>query len=257
MKFFRFFKKSNIITILSLVVSISLLSGRIIFADFMQSQTYKIQSDSLNLGGAGSTSTNYKVNDTMGEVGTGDSNSANYYMRAGYWQMQESYIAISNPSDLIMAPMGGLSGGSSEGTMSWTVTTDNTAGYTMSIASSTTPALKSAIDSLDDYMPAGSDPDYNFTNPSNTSSFGFSPEGTEAIARFKDNGSVCNTGSLETPAKCWDGLSTTPKIMAGSTSSNIPNGSTVTSRFRAESGANHIQTSGQYNVTIIVTATTL
>ncbi len=257
MNFFNFFKKSNIITIISLMVFISLFFGRVIFADFMQSQNYKIQSDSLNLGGADSSSANYKVNDTIGEVGTGDSNSANYYMRAGYWQMQESYIAISNPSDLVMAPMGGLSGGSSEGTMSWIVTTDNTAGYTMSIASSTTPALKSAIDSLDDYVPAGSDPDYNFTNSVNTSSFGFSPEGTEAIARFKDNGSICNTGNLETTAKCWDGLSTTPKIMAGSTSSNIPNGSTVTSRFRAESGANHIQTSGEYNVTIIVTATTL
>jgi hypothetical protein len=257
MNFFHFFKKSNIITILLLVVLVSLFDVRVIFADFMQSGTYRIQSDSLNLGGADSSSTNYKVNDTLGEVGTGDSNSSNYYMHAGYWQMQESYIAISNPSDLVMAPMGGLSGGSSEGVMSWIVTTDNTAGYTMSIASSTTPALKSAIDSLDDYAPAGANPDYNFTNPSNTSSFGFSPEGTEAIARFRDNGSVCNTGSLETTAKCWDGLSTTPKIMAGSTSSNMPSGSTVTSRFRAESGTNHIQTSGQYNVTIIVTATTL
>jgi len=179
-------------------------------------------------------------------------------MHAGYWQMQESYIAISSPSDLLMSSMSGLSGGSSEGTMSWNVTTDNTAGYTMSIASTTTPALKSATDSLADYVPAGANPDYNFTNAPDNSSFGFSPEGTEASPRFRDNGSVCGTGgTLETPDKCWDGLSTTPKVMAGSTSSNIPNGSAATVRFRAESGANHIQSSGQYNVVVVVTATTL
>ncbi|KKP60737.1 MAG: hypothetical protein UR85_C0005G0009 [Candidatus Nomurabacteria bacterium GW2011_GWF2_35_66] len=226
-------------------------------ADYMQSGTYRIQSDSLNFGGADSSSSNYKVNDTLGEIGTGDSNSGNYYMHAGYWQMQESYIAISSPSDLAMTSMGGLSGGSSEGTMSWVVTTDNTAGYTMSIASTTTPALKSAVDSLDDYTPAGADPDYNFTNLATNSSFGFSPEGTETTSRFKDNGVACNIGSSETTSKCWDGLSTTPKVIAGSTTSNQPSGSTVTTRFRAESGADHIQTSGAYNVTIVVTATTL
>ena len=226
-------------------------------ADPMQSPTYKIQEDSVNLGGANSASGSYKINDSLGELGTGDSNSPNYYMHAGYWQMGESSIAISAPTDLVMDSMGGLSGGSSEGVMSWTVTTDNTAGYAMSIASTTTPALKSAQDSLADYIPAGADPDYNFTNDANSSSFGFSPEGTETIARFKDNGSVCNAGSLETTDKCWDGLSTTPKVMAGNTSSNMPNGSVATVRFRAESGSNHIQTSGQYNVTVVVTATTL
>jgi hypothetical protein len=178
-------------------------------------------------------------------------------MHAGYWQMQESYISISTPSDLVMTSMSGLSGGSSEGTMSWVVTTDNTAGYSMNIASSTTPALKSATDSLADYSPAGADPDYNFTNLPANSSFGFSPEGTEVIPRFKDNGSVCNSGALETTDKCWDGLSTTPKTIAGSNTSNIPSGSTATVRFRAESGASHIQSSGTYNVTVTVTATTL
>lgn len=224
----------------------------------MQSSTYKIQSDSLNLGGADSSSSTYKLNDTLGEIATGDSNSANYYMHAGYWQMNDSYIAISSPSDLVMASMAGLSGGSSEGVISWLVTTDNTAGYNMSIASTTTPALKSATDSLADYVPAGSDPDYNFTNASNASSFGFSAEGTEASSRFKDNGSVCNAvGGVKNTGKCWDGVSTIPKVIAGSTSSNQPSGSTVTARFHAETGADHIQTSGQYSVTIIATATTL
>jgi len=257
MKIFHFFIKSKYLAILTLAILAPLVFSHAILADFMQSSTYKIQSDSVNIGGADGSSGNYKLNDTLGELGTGDSNSTNYYMHAGYWQMQESYISISSPTDLVMTSMAGLSGGSSEGTMSWVVTTDNTAGYSMTINSTTTPSLKSALDSLADYVPAGADPDYNFINLPANSSFGFSPEGTEVITRFKDNGSVCNTGSSETTGKCWDGLSTTPKTIAGSSTSNQPTGATVTTRFRAESGADHIQTSGVYNVTIVATATTL
>lgn len=257
MNFLNFFSKSKKYAILVSVIIYSLLTYGIIDADLMQSTTYKITQDSLNLGGADGGSSSYKLNDTLGELATGDTNSTNYYMHAGYWQMGESYISISTPSPLVMTSMGGLSGGSSEGTMSWTVVTDNPAGYSMSIASTTTPAMKSATDSLADYTPAGSDPDYNFTNLPANSSFGFSPEGTDTISRFKDNGSICNTGTSETSAKCWDGLSTTPKMVAGSSVSNHPSGSVVTARLRAESGASHIQTSGVYNVTLVATATTL
>lgn len=257
MKFLNFFKKSSQFVLLALL-SVSFFGfSKMILADYMQSSTYRIQSDSLNLGGADGSSATYKLNDTLGEIATGDSNSSTYNMHAGYWQMQSSSISISSPTDLIMTSMSGLSGGSSEGTMSWIVTTDNAAGYSMTIASTTTPSLKSAVDSLADYVPAGVDPDYDFNNLPANSSFGFSPEGTEVISRFKDNGIICNTGSSETTGKCWDGLSVTPKIIAGSTTSNMPTGGNVTVRFRAESGANHIQTSGQYNVTIVATATTL
>ena len=257
MQFINFFKKSiRLATSLFLVISISIIPNKI-FAAVMQSSTYKIQSDTVNMGGVGSASGSYNLNDTLGEVATGDSNSASYYMHAGYWQMQGSSISISNPGNLVLSSMAGLSGGSSEGTMTWTVTTDNTAGYSMTIAATTTPALKSATDSLADYVPAGADPDFNFTNASTASSFGFSPEGTDVNQRFLDNGSACNIGTLETSGKCWDGLSTTPKVIAGKTSSNMPSGSNVTVRFRAESGIDHIQTSGVYNVTVVATAVTL
>jgi hypothetical protein len=241
-----------------LFVFLSVLFPMGTIAQVMQSSSYKIQSDSINIGGAPSTSSSYGLNDTLGEVGTGDSNSASYYMHAGYWQMQDSYIALSAPSDLNLASMGGVSGGSSEGTTSWTVTTDNPAGYTMTINASTSPALTSGGNSFADYVPSTADPDYTFTNAASDSSFGFSPEGTEVVTRFKDNTtSACNTGSAETSGKCWDGLSTTPKTIAGSATSNHTAGSTVTVRFRAESGASHLQPAGTYNATVTITATTL
>ena len=246
-------KKLNAVIFFLLFVSPFYL----IFAQTMQSPSYKIPSDSLNVGGVDSSSSSYLINDTLGEVGTGDSNSTNYYMKAGFWQMQESYIALSSPSDLALTSIGGIEGATSEGTMTWSVITDNSAGYVLDIKTTAIPALKSSNDFFDDYVPAGGNPDYNFTNLSNSSSFGFSPEGVDVDARFKDNGSSCNIGTSETSAKCWDGLSLSPKIISNRTTSNHQAGSDTTVRFRAESGSNHIQTAGSYSAPIVVTAITL
>lgn len=235
-----------------------------LLAQVMQSSTYKITSDSVNVGGLNNSgSASYNMGDTLGEVGTGDSSSANYALHAGFWQMQESYISISSPADLALTHMGGLpiSGEATEGTLSWLVTTDNTAGYSMNIQTGTTPALTRTLggDSFSDYTLSGANPDYTFTLSSpTTSAFGFSPEGVDTNARFLDNGTTCNTGgSGETIDKCWDGLSLSPKIIATRASSNQPGGSTVTVRFHAESGASHIQLSGAYSASITVTAITL
>ncbi len=260
MKNINFFYKSKYTVFCSFVLIFSVLyPSDLSLAAVMGSTTYKIQSDSINTGGEETSgSTSYKLRDTVGETGTGESASTNYKIKAGYRQMQEdAYLSLSSPSNLALTSIGGLSNQVSEGTISWTVTTNNVAGYSLSIASTTTPALKSAFDSFADYVPAGASPDYNYTNLSTNSSFGFSPEGTEVISRFKDNGSVCNTGTLETVDKCWDGLSTTPKAMAGSSSPNAPSGGVVTARVRAENGADHIQSSGNYAVTLVVTAVTL
>lgn len=249
--------KAGISLYVVLFILFFLLPTGIILAQAMQSTSYKIPTDTINIGGKDSASAVYIIGDTLGEVGTGDSNSANYYMHAGFWQMQGSYISISSPADLALTNIGGINGGASEGTMSWTVITDNIAGYTMSIETSTIPALISALDSFADYTPAGANPDYNFSVLASNSTFGFSPEGTDVNSRFLDNGVACNTGTGETNAKCWDGLSTTPKTIAGKTSSNHPSGSTITARFRAESGSAHIQTSGSYSASIVVTALVL
>lgn len=249
--------KTRIVFSVALLLVFVLPSPFAIFAQVMQSTTYKISTDSINVGGMESGSTSYGLNDTLGEVGTGYSTSTNYGIHAGYWQMQDSYISITSPSDLALDSISGLTGGGSEGVVSWTVTTDNPAGYTMTAEASTSPALKSPDDSFADYTPAGADPDYTFSISSSTSAFGFSPEGTDTDARFKDDSSACNTGTGETSGKCWDGFSTTPKTIAGKSSPNHPAGSSVGIRFRVESGASHIQTSGSYAAYITVTAVTL
>lgn len=230
-----------------------------VYGQVMQSTTYRVQSDSINVGGVNSSSASYKLEDTTGEVATGDSNSASYAMHAGYQQMVSSYIAISDVSNTSLSNINGLTGGSSATSLAWLVTTDSPSGYSLSVSANTTPALKSSLSSFADYTPAGADPDYTFSVAASASAFGFSPEGTHVIQKYLDDGlGACNVFSgNETTDKCWDGFSTTPKIVASGTSGNSPSGTVTTLKVKAESGSAHIQENGVYTVTLSVTAVTL
>lgn len=230
-----------------------------VFAQVMQSTNYRIQSDSVNIGGGSGTSTNYSLESTVGEAGTGLSTSTNYLLYAGYQQMQVSYLAVSNADNVTMSPsLGGVTGGTSNGSTAITVTTDNAAGYQMTIAASTTPAMQSGASNIPDYTPGGANPDFSFTNAITESQFGFSPEGTHIPSRFKDNGTnACATGSSDTALACWDGLSTTPATVAQSTSPNHPSGTATTIRFRVEVGSQVVQLEGTYTATTTLTAIAL
>lgn len=222
----------------------------------MTSGNYVIQSDTINFSGAPSVSSNYSLNDTAGEIATGDSVSANYAMHAGFWQMQESSISISVPSDVNLTPdINGLLGGSASGSATWTILTDDPAGYTLIIRSGSDPSLLGNNgSSFNDYSPSGGSPDYTWAAASNTAVFGFTPEGTDIVQRYRDNGSVCNTGSLDTPNKCWEGLGTVNKTIAQGSGGNQPSGTPTTVRFQAESGNAKITPNDTYTATIVVTA---
>ena len=224
------------------------------FGEVASSTNYQIQTDSLNFAGGFSTSTNYEIGDTLGELGTSTSTSATYNLRAGYRPMLESYLAVSAPGNVSMSPAVDGSGDSSLGSAAWTVTTDNPAGYTLAIKASTNPALTAGANNFTDYSPAGAVPDYTWTIATSSALFGFSPEGTHITTRYKDNGAVCGTGALDTSSSCWDGLSTTNRTIASSTSSNQPTGTATTVKLQAATGASKTQTAGSYTATLTVTA---
>lgn len=225
----------------------------------MGSTTYKIPIDSLNVGGEQSASDNYGELDTMGEIGSGDSASAIYGLNAGFLNAQQTYISITAHADVPMSPsIGGISGGTGTGSMSWTVTTDSAAGYEMNIHSDTTPSMRSASSDFADYTPAGAAPDYNWSIATTDSEFGFTPEGTDIVQRYKNNGSsTCDAGSSDTPDRCWDALTTSDTLIAQSASGNHPSGTLTTVKIQAESGVDHIQPDGNYTATIYVTAVAL
>jgi hypothetical protein len=225
-------------------------------SESMASGSYTIVRDSLNSGGRDQVSSaNYQVADTVGEQATGESDSANYQVQAGYRQMAESNIAISSQQDIDLGSMGGVDGGAAEATPSMNVVTDNEAGYELSVRASSSPAMQntSASGSFADYD-ARTDPDYNFSVSANESAFGFSPEGPDVTQEYLDNGSSCNTGSQNNSSTCWRGFRLVGQTIARASDNNQPDGATTTLRLRAESGSNNIQTAGTYEATITVTA---
>ncbi len=239
----------------SLVVLLVFLSYpvNLVFAN-MSSNSYKIPIDSINVGGQAGSSSSYNLLDSAGEVATGDSSSSNYKLNSGFIGAKETYLSLSTVGDISMSPsIGGVSGGTGYGSMGWTVITDNSAGYSLSIKASTDPALRSASSSFNDYTPSGANPDYNWSVASTDSEFGFSPEGVDIVQRYLDNGSSCNTGSLDTVSRCWDQLDTINTLIAQRSSGNHPSGTTTTVKVQAESGANHIQPNGDYTAVVEVT----
>jgi len=194
----------------------------------------------------------------VGEAGTGTSTSATFGIRAGYQQMQETYLAITPPGNLTLAPAIPSTGGGLASTSgAWTVITDNAAGYTMTLRSSSSPALVSGANSFADYVPAGADPDFTWTVGAAVARFGYSAEGVDIVAKFKDNGSACNTGSADVADRCWKALSTTAEEVARKTTPNQPSGTATTLKFRAESGASNVQAAGTYTATATLTVLAL
>lgn len=234
---------------ITVVASTSLLGAQV-----MTSGSYQIQSDSVNIGGGSSDSTNYGLESTIGEVATGDSDSENFNLRAGYQQMQEVYLAMTAIGDVILSPaIGGITGGTSNGSTSFAVTTDSPAGYVVYFSAANAPAMQSGVGSIPNYAPAGAAPDFTFTTDPTEAHFGFTPEGPDIALRYQDSGGVCGVMGSDTAAACWDGVSTTLRtIVTGGT--NHPNGATTTLRFRVGVGSQSGVLAGDYIATTTITA---
>lgn len=228
-------------------------------AQVRTSPNYQLQSDSINTGGGLSSSTNFRQESTVGEIATGQSTSTNYSLRAGYQQLQEVYISISDAADVIMSPdLPGLTGGESNGSTTVTVTTDSPAGYQLTIQSENTPAMQSPTDSIANYPAAGT-PDYNFTVGSGQAYFGFSAISLDVISDFKDNGvDTCGGASTQNNVGvCWKGLSTSPIAVAGATGPNHPLGTETNVYFKVGIGSGAGVAPGVYTATTTMTALAL
>jgi hypothetical protein len=176
-------------------------------------------------------------------------------------QQVTSEITISAPADITMSPaIPGMTGGVGNGSAQWTVKTNDTSGYSLSLRASTSPALISGSYSFADYTPATSGvPDFNWSVAASASEFGYTVEAstTADLAQlFKDNGTNCNTGTQDTVDKCWLNASTTNVVIVNRSSETTANGENTTVKFRAEVGATSFQEEGNYTATIIMTAST-
>ena len=224
----------------------------------MSSSNYSIERDSINFGGGLSDSPNYIQESTFGEIATGPSESLSYKLLAGYQQMDDVFLSLSSSGNVTLLPaIDGIVGGTADGSSTVTVTTDNSAGYALYIRASSSPALVSGSNSFTDYTPTGADPDFVFSIAISSSAFAFTPEGSDIVAKYRDDSSVCNAGVNVTAERCWLGLTTGNELISQSFSPNYPAGAITTLRFRAESGSSNTQPAGTYIATTTVRAIAL
>ncbi len=233
------------------VLTLALL--HVSFAQVRSSSNYQLQSDSINIGGGLATSTSYTQESTVSEVATGPSDSATYSLRAGYQQMQEVYLSLAVSGDVTMSPsLPGVTGGTSNGSTTFTVTTDSPAGYQLTLRAENDPAMQSGPYTIADYD-AGPEPDFSFVTGSSDAHFGFTPEGVDIVQAWLDDGGTCGLDTGDTSLACWDGLSTIDRLIAQGGSSH-PTGATTTVHFRVGIGSGAGVTAGVYTATTTVTA---
>ncbi len=176
-----------------------------------------------------------------------------------------SEISFStNAVDVTMTPsLGGITGGTSNGTTTVVVLTNDSSGYTMTIKASSSPAMQGNTqgDTIADYTPAAAGvPDYTYSVPSNEE-FGYTVLASttaDLAQKFLDNGSdTCNTGSADTSgaASCWYGLSTTATSTIVRNTETAASGSTssVVFKLTINSGSSVIEDT--YTATTTLTAT--
>lgn len=248
----RSFLLTSVQTLCLLMLFVSILS--VSFAQVRSSTNYSLQSDSINIGGGLSSSTNYTQESTVGEIATGRSSSTNYQLRAGYQQMQEVYLSLTPPSNVLMdTDLPGLTGGTSNGSTTFSVITDNSSGYQVILSAENNPAMQNGAYSIADYNDGG-DADNSFLISSSDAHLGYTIDGVDTEQYFLDSGGVCGTGSTDSFLTCWTGLSTANKTIVQSSSSNHPVGATSSIYFRVGIGSSAGVIAGTYVATSTLTA---
>jgi hypothetical protein len=176
-------------------------------------------------------------------------------------------ITISAPADITMTPgIPGMTGGIGDGSVAWSVATNNVAGYTLRLRASTAPALARTAppaDSFADYTPAAAGvPDAMWSVAAGTSEFGFTVDGIDTTALFRRAAppatpAACNVaGGVDEIDRCWMNTAIAdPGLSIASRAAHTPVAGVITTvPFRAQVTPGRHQLSGAYAATIIATA---
>jgi len=176
-------------------------------------------------------------------------------------------ISFSTPAnDVTMSPaIASLTGGTSNGTSTVVVTTNNSTGYNMTIAFASATAMyrNSGGGEIDNYAPAAPvTPDFTFDTGEAFGQFGYSVVGDSAAEvdpTFQDNGTdTCATGSSNTQGACWFAPSTTAETIINRSNATLATGATTSVKFRVYVPANPSPTipTGTYVATATLSAVT-
>ena len=157
----------------------------------------------------------------------------------------------------------GQTGGTLNGGTQVVVATNDSLGYTMTIVSSSSPALVGNTQggTIPDYVPTvNATPDFSFVVAANKAGFGYTVEAStssDLAPAFLDNSTTCGVGSTDTVDKCWYRASTTAKTIVNRTTVPPSSGATTTIKFRLTINSNPTPsiTNDTYVATSTLTAT--
>ncbi len=238
-----------------MIVIIALFSFQFfVEAEVMSSTNYKIQADSVNVGGVRQTSNSYISEDTIGESGPGTSSSTNYSLKAGYQEMIGGYyISISVPVNVDLGTIVGTGDtGLTGASANWSVITDNPGGYKLEWQASSTNMV-SGSDVIGPYTPAIADTPEVWSVASTDSEWGgrLSASSTDTAIEW---GSL---NEVAISAKWLNVASAAARQIVSRASANHPVGSDEKIFFRVEVGTSKVQSVGEYHTGITITTTAL
>lgn len=156
-------------------------------------------------------------------------------------------IAISAPADVTMGTITGT-GVAAPGSATWTVTTNNAAGYQLEWSASSA-TMDSGANTIGAYTPA-------IPNTPETWSVGSTDSewGARLSSASTDVGAEWGTDST---SEKWLNVSTSTRQIVSRSSQTPPTGSDEIVQFKSEVGSGHMQPEGSYSVNVTATATTL
>lgn len=180
-------------------------------------------------------------------------------------QVTAEIAFIATTTDVVMSPsIAGLTGGTSNGSYSVRVNTNNSAGYNMTIAfsSSTAMILDGGGGVINNYAPASTtNPDYTFANET-FAQFGYTVVASTSAdldVSFRDNGSNACGGAASgnTVNTCWFDPDDAAEVIMNRNSETALSGSTSTIAFRVNVPSNPSPAvpTGFYTATATLTAT--
>lgn len=176
-------------------------------------------------------------------------------------------VAVNNVA--MNGTIAGVTGGYATGTAVTSVNTNNATGYRMTLHFATSTSGRSMQASstayIDDYTPATVGvPDFTWVDNSTgqAAEFGYTVRASttnEVDPSFRDNGTLCNTGTNETNDRCWMSPTTTSsaqETIINSPYSNVSSTSTIKFKVAVPNNPSPLLPSGVYVATGTLTAFT-
>lgn len=169
-----------------------------------------------------------------------------------------SGLAVTvNSNNVHMSTALGVSQDTAVGTSTFTVETNDSNGYTLSVAASTNPAMKSGSNTIANFPNTSSPELWSSGLPSSGAVFGFSVIGSNAspAGGYWGSGSYCNGSGTSTVSSTlkYLGFSTSGTTTAKSTSTTTPAGQSTTICYAVQQN-NFYVPAGAYTANITGTA---